>query len=171
MLELEQEIQAYDSWDPGVGGKVVPGVYEARIETVVVQTSQSGHPKLNFKYQIVEGDYLGSIAFGDRSLHPNALPFFRGMLDVVSAFATGRTIDEQKLVGRYLKIQVIEYDKADSSKGVKVDKLFRSDKFGHKNDQIDISSVTGASIPEPPAKGNGTNVAAAKKTGDDDLPF
>lgn len=177
MVQVEQEIEQVESWDPGGGGKLVPGIYEAKIVSVEAQTSQTGHPKLNFKYQVVDGEHLGAFAFGDRSLHPNALSYFKGMLDVLNCYATGKSFDEQKLVGRFLKVQVIEYDKQDQTKGLKVDKLFKSDI--HVNDQLDITAVRsgGAQAPSKTGgngngKGNGKNQPAPQPAGKvDDLPF
>jgi hypothetical protein len=173
MVQVEQEIQEVESWDPGGGGKLVPGIYEAKILAVEVKESQSGHPKLSFKYQVVDGESIGCLCFGDRSLHPNALPYFRGMMDVLNCFATGRAFDEQKLVGRFLKVQVIEYDKQDQTKGLKVEKQFRSDT--HVNDQLDITATSGGGARAPEkaktgGNGNGSgNKAPAGKV--DDLPF
>ena len=178
MVEVEQEIQEVESWDPGGGGKIEPGIYEAKIVSVEVQSSQTGHPKLNFKYQVIDGLSTGCFAFGDRSLHPNALPYFRGMLDVLNCFATGKSFDEQKLAGRYLKIQVVEYEKQNHEKGMKVDKLFKSDI--NVNDQLDITAVKGGthgpSKPQNSAgagKGNGANRQPVAASGGklDDLPF
>lgn len=175
MIQVEQELEQVESWDPGGGGKLVPGIYEVKIVTVEVQTSQSGHPKLNFKYQVVDGEHLGAFTFGDRSLHPNALSYFKGMLDVLNCYATGKVFDEQKLVGRFLKVQVIEYDKQDQTKGLKVDKLFKSDI--HVNDQLDITATKsgGAQAPsktQTGGKGNGKNQPAPQPAGKiDDLPF
>ena len=178
MVQVEQEIDQVESWDPGGGGSLLPGIYEVKIISVEVQSSQSGHPKLNFKYQVVDGEHLGAFTFGDRSLHPNALSYFKGMLDVLNCYATGKAFDEQKLVGRFLKVQVIEYDKQNGEKGLKVEKLFKSD-INH-NDQLDITDNGGGGRAQAPAKPGRkwqwkreAEIAPRSATGreGDDLPF
>ena len=191
MLEIDQNIEGVESWDPGSGGKVTPGVYEAVIETVEVKTSTTGFPKIAMKFKVVQGDCMGGIVFGDRSLHPNALPYFRGLMDLLNVYANGRSIDEQKLVGRYCKVHVAEYDKNDGTKGVSVEKYYVSDINAHKNEQLDISAGAnkgvraGERVAPPvqaapahaaaPQKRNGTvppaPAAPQKKNSDQDLPF
>jgi hypothetical protein len=165
MVEIEHELENIESWDPGGGGKLIPGIYEVKIVEVKGETAQSGHPKLNIKCSVVDGDHIGSICFADRSLHPNALGYFRGMLDILNLFATGRSFDEQKLVGRFMKVQVVEYTKQDQSVGLKVDKLFRSGINDHKNEQCDISEGAHTTTVHPPARpnGNGNGKPAAAK--------
>lgn len=191
MVEVAQDIEQVESWDPGSGGRVPVGMYEVQVEAVEVRTSTTGYPKLGLKMRVVQGEYTGGILFGDRSLHPNALPYFRGLLDVLNLYATGKNIDEQKLVGRFVKVQATEYDKADGSKGVSVDKFFKSDINGGKNDEMDISGHNGnGTVAGEKAKtgavSNARTAAAAAKAGgsaapvpakagakkdDDDLPF
>jgi hypothetical protein len=188
MVELEQDLKEIESWDPGSGGKVSLGMHEAVIDTVEVKTSTTGFPKLDIRYKVVAGDCVGATVFGSRSLHPNALPFFRGMLDVLNCFSSSRKFDEQKLVGRYLRIYVEEYDKAnDAGKGLKVEKLFKSEINDHKNEQLDIAQVDGATKAptqkpqpqngkggqKPPAHAPAAPVGAGgpKANPDDDLPF
>jgi hypothetical protein len=157
MIEIEQPIENVESWDPGSGGLVPIGIYEVRIEGVEVKTATSGYPNLNLRTKVVEGPHIGGTIFASRSLHPNALGFFRGMLDLLNCFATGKNIDEQKLVGRFMKLQVIEYTKNDNSIGTKGDKMFMSDINAAKNDQIDITAHGKA----------GTTAGAARPTNGD----
>lgn len=186
MVEVAQDIEQVESWDPGSAGKVPVGIYEAQVEAVEVKTSTTGYPKLGMKMRVVSGEFTGGILFGDRSLHPNALPYFRGLLDVLNLYATGKNVDEQKLVGRFLKVQAVEYDKSDGSKGVSVEKFFKSDINAGKNDEMDISAHsnggTVAGEKATPRPGNGaakagqkssgaTPAAGGKKVPDDDLPF
>ncbi|MFH0989928.1 MAG: DUF669 domain-containing protein [bacterium] len=189
MVELEQPVEELESWDPGAGVKVEPGFYEVRIDAVEPKTASSGFPNLNFKFKVVEGTAMGASVYGSRSLHPNALPYFRGFMDLVNTFATGRNIDEEKFIGRYLRVLVIKYDKNDGSgKGVKVDKLFLSEINAAKNDQIDVSASTRAKLVPgkslQPAQPAGARVGGPGRSGatvhvpaaaggrrDDDLPF
>ncbi len=196
MVAIEHNIQDIESWDPGGGGKLVPGVYEVKIAEVKVEDARSGsgYQKLAIKCQVVDGEHLGAMAFADRSLHPNALGYLRGMFDMLNVYANGRSFDEQKLVGRFMKVQVVEYAKGNGDPGLKVDKLFRSDINDGKNDQLDISegaatvqqkpvqAARPAAARPPAANGNGNGKPApatrppatppaAKKKPDDDLPF
>ena len=195
MVQIEHDLESVESWDPGGGGKLVPGLYEVKIVEVKVGDAQSGYPKLSLKLQVVDGEHIGAFCFGDRSLHPNALGYLRGMLDILNVYATGRSFDEQRLVGRFMKVQVVEYNKNDGSTGTKVDKMFRSDINDGKNDQLDISEGAARVAPKPvprPTNGNGYSNGNGKTTprpaatkppakasapqqapppNDDDLPF
>jgi len=200
MLEISDDIQNVESWDPGSGGAVPPGIYEVVIDSVEVKQAGSGFPNLSLKCKVVAGEHLGGTVFANRSLHPNALPYFRGLLDMLNCYATGKAIDESRLVGRFMKVQVVEYDKNDGSKGVKADKQFKSDINFGKNTELDISGghanvapgVKAAPAPAQrpaatavrPGNGNGNNgraataaqpkpsaAPAAKPNGDEDLPF
>lgn len=193
MVEIEQEIENIESWDPSGGAKLVAGIYEVEIAEVKVEDAKSGYPKLNMKCKVVSGDHMGATCFVDRSLHPNALGYFRGMLDMLNLFATGRSFDEKKLVGRFMRVQMVDSYKADGvTPTLKSERLFRSEVNDHKNEQADISE--GAHTTTVPAsRGNGNGKAAAAKPiakpapaarpvprpapaaagtkGDDDLPF
>jgi hypothetical protein len=175
MVTLEVPIEEVESWDPSAAGKVQPGIYEAMIEDVEVKNAQSGYPKLSVRYRILEGEASGGAVYGERSLHPNSLPYFRGFLDLLNVFATGKAIDEQKLVGRYLRVQVVEYDKQDGSKGVKVEKVFKSEANGHRNEQLDITAQQGGVKPGKQQTSSSRAAAARAAIIDkdkfDDLPF
>ena len=196
MVEIEHNILAVEWWVRGGGGRLVPGVYEVKVTEVKVEDARSGsgYQKLAMKCQVFDGEYMGAIAFCDRSLHPNALGYLRGMFDMLNVYANGRSFNEQKLVGRFMKVQVVEYTKQNGEAGLKAEKLFRSDINDGKNEQLDISEGAATVHPKPTparpspaparppaANGNGNGKAtgtrppasppAAKKKSDDDLPF
>ena len=163
MVEIEQEIENIESWDPSGGGKLVAGIYEVEIAEVKVEDAKSGYPKLNMKCKVVSGDHMGSTCFVDRSLHPNALGYFRGMLDMLNLFATGRSFDEKKLVGRFMRVQMVDSYKADGvTPTLKSERLFRSEVNDHKNEQADISEGA-TTVPAARVNGNGNGKAAAAK--------
>ena len=53
--------------------KIEPGTYLARVEGIEQKMSQAGKPYLNWKFNIVGGEYDGRKAFYMASLAPNAL--------------------------------------------------------------------------------------------------
>jgi len=143
MVDMGQDLNDVEAFDPGSGGKVTVGFHELEIVEVEAKVSASNFPILNIKYRVVAGPSVGGTIYGSRSLHPNALPFFKGYLDVVNCFATTRSFDEQKLVGRYLKGYAEEYTKTGGAhageQGTRIEKVFKSEINAEKNAQIDLS--------------------------------
>jgi hypothetical protein len=188
MITIEKPLDEIESWDPGSSGSCKPGMHEVVIDEVKLEDAQSGYQKVNLKLRVVAGESVGGTVYANKSLHPNALPYFRGMLDVLNCYATTKNLDEQKLKGKYLRVFVEEVPKSDNSgkMTLKVDKMFVSEINADKNLPTDISE--GAKLrPAPPhasapaqrsvaaggksvtGGGNGKATPAPEKI--DDLPF
>ncbi|GEM_PF-3403152 len=184
MVDMGQDLNDVEAFDPGSGGKVTVGFHELEIVEVEAKVSTSNFPILNIKYRVVSGPAVGGTIYGSRSLHPNALPFFKGFLEVVNCFATQRNFDEQKLVGRYLKGYAEEYTKTGGAhageQGTRIEKVFKSEINFDKNSQIDLSL---SARPErelvtagagKPGNGKAAGANSSPKPSDDkvdDLPF
>lgn len=81
-------------------GPVSPGTYNASIVTAKPGMSQTGNPKIDVAWSIVEGEYENRRIFDTLSFHPNALPITKGKLRGIGFpddFSGG--IDPEDLVG------------------------------------------------------------------------
>ena len=120
-------------------------MHEVQIIEVKLEDAKSGYQKVNMKCKAVAGECVGSTVYVNRSLHPNALRYFRGMLDILNCFATTQDLDEQKLVGKYMRVFVEETPKTDGSgMTLKVDKMFVSEINADKNLPTDIAEGANA---------------------------
>ncbi len=136
-LPQNANFENLESWNPGGGGMVPVGIYEARIVEVEVQKDNNGFPKLNMKHEITQGEHTGGTVYGNRSLSPKALNFFRGYCEMLSVSFRGMAFNEQGFVGRCLRIHVEEYPKQDGSTGTRVGRVYPSEIA--QNDPIDIT--------------------------------
>lgn len=75
--------------------KIEPGNYLARVESIEQKMSQAGKPYLNWKFNIVGGEYDGRKAFYMTSLAPNALWKLKETL--INAFG----MDKEELSGEF----------------------------------------------------------------------
>ena len=106
MVHIDKPLDEIESWDPGASGSVKPGMHEVQIAEVKLEDTKngSGYQKVSMKCKVVAGECIGGNVFINKSLHPNALGYFRGMLDILNCYATSQDIDEQKLKGKFLRI-------------------------------------------------------------------
>jgi hypothetical protein len=161
-------------------------MHEVQIVEVKLEDAKSGYQKINLKCKVVAGDGIGGTVYANKSLHPNALPYFRGMLDILNCFATTQDLDEQKLNGKFLRILAEETPKTDGTgMTIKVDKMFASEINADKNMPTDISEGAKArSVAAPQHSvagrgqvaggGNGRSAASSRQAPPqkiDDLPF
>ena len=162
-------------------------MHEVQIVEVKLEDAKSGYQKLNMKCKVVVGDSIGGTVYVNQSLHPNALGYFRGMLDILNCYATTQDLDEQKLDGKYMRVFVEETPKTDGSGGktIKVDKMFVSEINADKNLPTDISEGAKARPVAAPQHsvagrgqvaggGNGRSAASSRQAPPqkiDDLPF
>ncbi len=135
-LPQDTNFENLESWAPG-GVKIDPGIYEAKIVDIEVQTDQKGFPKLNIKYEVISGDSQGGVVFGSRSLQPNTLNYFRGFCEMLNVSFKGSAFDEKGFIGRVCRIDVREYTKQSGDAGTRVDSVFPSE-LG-QNDPVDIT--------------------------------
>ena len=187
MITIDKPLDEIESWDPAGGSALKPGMHEVQIIEVKLEDAKSGYQKVNMKCKAVAGECVGSTVYVNRSLHPNALGYFRGMLAILGCYATTQHLDEQKLVGKYMRVFVEEVPKTDGSgMTVKVDKMFISEVNAEKNLPTDIAEGANAkpihSVPQHsapvtarPVAGGGNNRAASPRQAPpekvDDLPF
>ena len=85
--------------------KIEPGTYLARVESIEQKMSQAGKPYLNWKFNLVGGEYDGRKAFYMTSLSPNALWKLKDTL--INAFGFSKEdlagafdIDVEDLIGQ-----------------------------------------------------------------------
>lgn len=85
--------------------KIEPGTYLARVESIEQKMSQAGKPYLNWKFNLVGGEYDGRKAFYMTSLSPNALWKLKDTLINAFGFSTedlagAFDIDVEDLIGQ-----------------------------------------------------------------------
>lgn len=189
MVHIDKPLDEIESWDPGASGSVKPGMHEVQIAEVKLEDTKngSGYQKVSMKCKVVAGECIGGNVFINKSLHPNALGYFRGMLDILNCYATSQDIDEQKLKGKYMRALVEEVPKTDGTGGtvIKTEKLFVSEINADKNLATDISEGAKARPVAAPQHsvagrgqvaggGNGRPAASSRQAPPqkiDDLPF